>query len=65
MLQLSDTMQQLKPREQKGFLPGRQMVEDHIIFARSEWERLPEQIMVAVDFQKAYGNYSANFGVKG
>ena len=38
---------------QKGFLLGRQMV-NHIAFACAEWERLPEQIMVAVDFHKAY-----------
>ena len=53
MLQTIDALQQLIPPEQKGFLPGRHMV-DHIVYARSEWERLPEQIMVAVDFRKAY-----------
>ena len=44
---------QVIPPCQKGFVPGRQML-DHIIYARAEWERLPDQIMVAVDFQKAY-----------
>ena len=53
MLQTIDALQQLIPPQQKGFLPGRHMV-DHIVYARSEWERLPEQIMVAVDFLKAY-----------
>ena len=53
LLQVIDALQQIIPPEQKGFLPGRQML-DHIIFARLEWERLPEQIMVAVDFRKAY-----------
>ena len=57
MLQLADALQQFIPQEQKGFLAGRNMV-DHIIFARSEWERLPEQIIVAIDFQKAYGSVS-------
>ena len=57
MLQLADALQQLIPQEQKGFLAGRNMV-DHIIFARSEWERLPEQIMVAIHFQKAYDSVS-------
>ena len=53
MLQLSDVWPQVIPPCQKGFVPGRQML-DHIIYARAEWERLPDQIMVAVDFQKAY-----------
>ena len=57
MLQLADALQQLIPQEQTGVLAGRNMV-DHIIFARSEWERLPEQIMVAIDFQKAYDSVS-------
>ena len=53
MLQLSDVWPQVIPPCQKGFVPGRQML-DHVIYARAEWERLPDQIMVAVDFQKAY-----------
>ena len=57
MLQLADVLQQLIPQELKGFLSGRHMV-DHIIFARSGWERLLEQIMVAIDFQKAYDSVS-------
>ena len=51
MLQTIDALKQLIPPEQKGFLPGRHMV-DHIVYARSDWERLPERIMV--DFRKAY-----------
>ena len=39
LLQTIDALQQLIPQEQKGFLPGRHMV-DHIVYARSEWERL-------------------------
>ena len=57
MLQLADALQHLIPQEQKGFLACRNMV-DHIIFARSEWECLLEQIMVAIDFQKAYDSVS-------
>ena len=53
MLQLSDVWPQVIPPCQKGFVPGRQML-DHVIFARAEWERLPDQVMVTVDFQKAY-----------
>ena len=59
LLQVIDALQQIIPPEQKGFLPGRQML-DHIIFARSEWEQLPEQIMVAVDFRKAYDSVTFN-----
>ena len=57
MLQVMDALQQIIPPEQKGFLPGRQMV-DHLVFARAEWDRLPEQAMVAIDFQKAYDSVS-------
>ena len=53
LLQTVDALQQSIPPEQKGFLPGHQMV-DHIVYARSEWARLPEQVMVAVYFQKGY-----------
>ena len=72
MLQMVDALQQVIPQEPKGFLLGMHMV-DHIVFTRSELERLPEQIMVAVDFQKAYDSVSfctyahdfAVFGPKG
>ena len=53
MVQLADVFPQIIPREQKGFVPGRHMI-DHLMFARSEWEAHPDQIMVAIDFQKAY-----------
>ena len=53
MVQLADVFPQIILREQKGFVRGRHMI-DHLLFARSEWERNPDQIMVAIDFQKAY-----------
>ena len=42
-------------------MPGRPMV-DPIVYARSELERLPEHIMVAMDFRKAYD--SVTFSMK-
>ena len=34
---------------------------DHVIHARMEWEACTEQILVAVDFQKAYDSVSFDF----
>ena len=48
-----DAIQQITPPQQKGFLPGRQMV-DHITHVRMEWENSPDIILVSVDFSKAY-----------
>ena len=31
---------------------------DHLVFARAEWDRLPEQAMVAINLQKAYDSVS-------
>ena len=45
---------------QKGFKQGRHILE-HVITARMEWESRSEQIMVAIDFQKAYNSVSFQF----
>jgi hypothetical protein len=53
MIQLADVWPEIIPANQKGFVPGRQMV-DHLLQARAEWERLPDRTMVAVCFQRAW-----------
>ena len=53
LLQVSDVFQQVTPAAQKGFLPGRQMVE-HTIAAVECWNQTIDCILVAVDFAKTY-----------
>ena len=57
MIRPVDAFLQIIPLSQKGFVAGRQMM-DHLLYARPGWERLPDHIMVAVDFQKAYDSLS-------
>ena len=52
LLQLSDVFQQVTLAAQKGFLPGRQMVE-HTTAAVEFWNQSSDCILVAVDFAKA------------
>ena len=60
LLQLSDAFQQVTPSAQKGFLPGRQMVE-HTIAAVEFWNQSSDCILVAVDFAKAYDSVRHTF----
>ena len=53
LLQLTDVFQQVTPAAQKGFLPGRQMVE-HTIAVVDFWNQSSDCILVAMDFAKAY-----------
>ena len=60
LVQLREVFAQIIPASQKGFMRGRHMVE-HVVSARMEWEARPEQVLVAVDFQKAYDSVSFPF----
>ena len=61
--QLKVVFAQIIPGSQGGFMRGRHMLE-HVVSARMEWESgsdRPEQVMVAVDLQKAYDSVSFQF----
>ena len=60
LLQLTDVFQQVTPAAQKGFLPGRQMVE-HTVAAVEFWNQSSDCILVAVDFAKEYDSVQHNF----
>ena len=60
LLQLTNVFQQVTPAAQKGFLPGRQMVE-HTIAAVEFWNQSSDCILVAADFAKAYDSVQHTF----
>ena len=60
LLQIQDVLQAITPSSQKGFLRGRQMVE-HAIEAIDFWGRNRRCVVIAIDFQKAYGSVQHSF----
>ena len=60
LLQLEPALQQIVPKEQKGFWAGCSMI-DHILETRMIWEHTSEGTFAAIDFSKAYDLVSHNF----